>query len=471
MMEYIFRQYDIRAKIGPELALDEVYGLALAIAAYFLHKNPQMKTVAVGADGRTHSPAILAEVCRALQDSGLNVLFIGVCPTPVLYFCLHTQAVDAGIMITASHNGKEYNGLKMCIGKSSVWGAAIQEILSFYKRGMQRLSHKKGSYAEQRLIPSYIAWLKNHFVDLIGLEASYLIDCGNGAAGTVLPQLIAAFGWKRVGLLFEEVDGNYPNHEADPTVPENMKFLKSEVAQRNISCGVGLDGDCDRMTPLTKSGELVAGDRLLALFAQDLLAQHPGAAIIFDIKCSALLPKLIKAWGGVPVMVPSGHSIIKHEMVQHNALLAGELSCHFFFKDDYFGYDDGIYAALRLMRMIKNSGKTLDELLAQIPVAYATRESRIAYDPADGQKILAAVQRFCSDRSDVQCLSIDGIRVTLPGGWFLLRSSNTQPVMCLRIEADSPHRLIELKHEVVTLLAPFFDTAYLIPELELGEAQ
>jgi phosphomannomutase / phosphoglucomutase len=461
MLNQIFRQYDIRAKIGSELAIEEIYGLTQAIAAYFLIHQPATKTIAVGADGRIHSPAIKQEMCRALRDSGLDVIFIGVCPTPVLYFALFTLNVDAGLMITASHNGKEYNGIKICLGRESVWGDEIKEISRLYQEKNIVRATLRGTYQEHPLIPEYVAWLKNHFSDLIGMETSYVVDCGNGAAGTVLPLLLREFSWKNVLLLYPEVDGTYPNHEADPTVPKNMEMVKHVLQTTDTSCGIGLDGDCDRMAPMTKSGKLLPGDTLLALFAQPILQQHPGARVVFDIKCSAQLPKLLSSWGGVPVISPSGHSIIKNQMRKTGALLAGELSCHFFFKDSYFGYDDGIYAMMRLMQLIKNAGKSLDELITIVPQSYATPEIRIACKEEDKDAIIAALKSYFDQRTDVQMMTIDGIRVAFDHGWFLVRVSNTQPMICVRIEADDQGTLTNLKELLIKLLASFFSAEQL----------
>lgn len=360
----VFKQYDLRGIIGSDFPLEDVYDLGKAIASYLVHHGHGVKTVAIGADGRIHSPYIKEKLCAALQDSGLNVLFIGVCPTPVLYFSLFTQPVQAGLMITASHNGKEYNGIKICMHKESVWGDAIQEIKKLYHHHASINDKELGSYAEHFLIPDYIVWLKEHFKHLIGEKISAVIDCGNGAAGTVLPSLIKAMQWPNVYLLFPEVDGNYPNHEADPTVPENMKEVKHILLTTKVQLGIGLDGDCDRMAPMTKQGELVQGDKLLALFAQEIVKSHPHMPVVFDIKCSSGLSELLTLWGAQSIMSPSGHSIIKNKMKQHDALLAGELSCHFFFKDRYFGYDDGIYSMMRLFELLVNSGKSLHDLLA-----------------------------------------------------------------------------------------------------------
>jgi phosphomannomutase / phosphoglucomutase len=464
MIDHIFRQYDIRGKIGSDLAIEEVYQLTQAIATYFKQLNPSIKRIAVGADGRIQSPAIKKEMCRALQDAGLDVLFIGICPSPVLYFALFMLPVDGGLMITASHNGKEYNGIKMCLGKESVWGEQIQQIKELVKKDVVLTAHEKGVYEEYNLIEDYTDWLVQHFTQLVDMPLRAVVDCGNGAAGTVWPLLIKKMKWSSVTLLCQEVDGTFPNHEADPTVEKNMQDVKSALNTSNYDVGLGLDGDCDRMTPMSLKGELVSGDKLLALFAQDIIAQKPGAKVVFDIKCSSGLPELLKKWGGAPCMSASGHSIIKDQMRKQKAVLAGELSCHFFFNDRYFGYDDGNYAALRLFELLLKNDKTLDELLTVFPHRYATNEMRIVCPQEQMDTIVSRVKDHFIKEAKAEVLTIDGIRVNKADGWGLVRSSNTQPVICLRFEANSLAGLSQLKDEFLTVLIPYFDKDLLIKE-------
>ena len=284
-----------------------------------------------------------------------------------------------------------------------------------------------------------------------------VVDCGNGAAGTVLPELVRAMKWPNVHLLYPTVDGTYPNHEADPTVEENMFEVRRILKMTDTQLGAGLDGDCDRMAAMTKSGELVQGDKLLALFAREIIKDHPGARIVFDVKCSSGLIELLQSWNAVPVMSPSGHSIIKTQMKQHNALLAGELSCHFFFNDRYFGYDDGIYALLRLFELLLKSKKSLDDLLKIFPQRFSTREIRIECAPEVQTTIMRRLHEELKKRSDVSLITIDGIRVTFPYGWAIIRPSNTQPVLCLRFEGNTTEELKRLKKEFFELLKPFFD--------------
>jgi phosphomannomutase/phosphoglucomutase len=447
MKDVIFREYDIRGVVDHELHLDQVYDLTRAIAFYFHHKNPATKTIAVAMDGRIHSPAIKDEVCRALQDSGIDVFFVGTCPTPALYFSLFTKPVDGGIMITASHNGKEFNGMKICLGTNSIWGKEIQEIKNLYNQKKYCAAQSRGTITHHPIIPEYIAWLTNHFRHLRGMPLRMIIDCGNGAAGTVLPDLVAAMQWHNVTLLYPEVDGTYPHHEADPTIAANMRDIQTLLATTDAAVGIGLDGDCDRMVPMTKEGFLVPGDQLLSLFAQQILAQHPGAGIVFDIKSSSGLIELLHAWQAQPVMSPSGHSIIKDMMHKHTAILGGELSCHFFFKDRYFGYDDGIYAMLRMCEIVHASGKSLSELLKIFPRKCSSAELRLACPENKKQIIVHQLKQLFTSLPNAQVITIDGVRATFPFGWGLVRPSNTQASLSMRFESDTKDGL----HTVMAL--------------------
>jgi len=331
-----FRKYDIRGKVGDEISINATYDLARTVAYFLLKKDPQVKTVAVGMDGRTHSPAIKEQVCKALSDSGLDVVFVGLCTSPVLYFSLFKAPVDAGIMITASHNAKEYNGMKICVKKDNVYGEEIQEIKNLLRAKKRIVSKRRGTYQRVDGVELYINYMKDHFKQLVGSDISAVIDCGNGAAGAVLPRLIEKMEWKNVSLLFADVDGTYPNHEANPIVEENMKEVKKALQESDIALGAGLDGDGDRMAAMIPAGDLLIGDRLLAIYAKYFLPQNPGASVVFDVTVSSGLLDVIKKYGGEPVFSPSGVSFIKANMRKSNALLGGEMSCHLFFKDDYF---------------------------------------------------------------------------------------------------------------------------------------
>lgn len=494
MNDTIFREYDIRGKVGSELIIDEIYDLTCAIIYYFKQQNPEIKTIAVGMDGRIHSLAIKEKMCAALIDSGINVVFLGVCSSPALYFALHSRleipclvntglqsamresalsesidlkdrkstiSVDGGFMITASHNGKEYNGIKICLGTRSVWGAEIAVIRELYKNKKKTVAEKKGILAESAIVEVYTEWLVDHFAHLKGIDIAAVVDCGNGAAGTVMPQLMQKMNWPRVQLLYPEVDGTYPNHEADPTVEKNMVDVRRVLATTDMQVGMGLDGDCDRMAAMTEEGFLVPGDQLLALFAQSIIKNNAGAGVVFDIKSSRGLSEVIQMCGGVSIMAPSGHAIIKEHMKKNHALLGGELSCHFFFKDRYFGYDDGIYALLRLLELLHESGQTLTELISFFPRKYSSREFRIFCEDTKKQAVVQSVQHFFAQRTDVTLITIDGVHASMAYGWGIVRPSNTQPALSIRFEGGSAEGLQRVKDDFIMVLQPY------MPECDL----
>ena len=462
MNEHVFRKYDIRGKVGIDFIEDHVYSLTRAIACYFKKYHPQTKTLVVGRDGRIHSPAIAQEVIRALTDSGFTVLELGLCPTPVFYFALHTLVVDGGIMVTASHNGPEYNGMKINLRTDSVWGEDLQEIWRLYQRELYQqhaeLAHRTpGIRVQYPLNEVYVQWLVDHFPQLHGCAYRMVFDCGNGAAGSVMPQLVHAMGWKHASLLYEEVDGLFPHHEADPTVAANMQDLQAHVIAMQADIGIGFDGDADRMIPLTHQGVLLPGDQLLALYAQDVLSRNPGGTVVFDGKCSLMVGQIIAQQGGVPQQAPSGHAIIKDYMRKYQALCAGELSGHFFFADSYFGFDDGIYAALRLMSILHTRKQSLEELRALLPVMYSTPEIRL--DCADDKKfnVVAAIQAQVMRNDLIEVQLMDGIRMITSQGWALVRASHTQGAVSVRIESPTAEGLAQMKDIVLPLLCAHFD--------------
>ena len=463
----IFREYDIRGIVGTELIIDHVSDLIKAIATQLHHKHPSSQTIIVGRDGRLHSPAMHQHTLKALTELGFDVIDVGIVPTPAVYFAVHHLNIPTALVITASHNPGEYNGIKMW----GVYGAQIQEIKKTYqeKNFMEPINTIKGSIKTHDIINDYINYLTAHFAHLNGLKTHVVIDCGNGTGGTVMPELVKKLNLVNTKLLYPEVDGTFPNHEADPTVPENMVACAQALAQDPASeIGLGLDGDCDRMNPMTKSGYLVPGDKMLALFAAPILAQHPGASVVCDIKSSGSLIDALKTLGANACIAPSGHSLIKKAMAEHKALLAGELSCHFFFHDRYFGYDDGIYAALRTLELLHTTGKTLDELLATIPARISSPEIRLACT-SDDQKVIivAAVKQCFASRTDLEMITIDGIRAHMSYGWGLVRASNTQPVICLRFESDTAEGLKRVKNDFLHTLTPYFDEQLLREKIEL----
>jgi phosphomannomutase/phosphoglucomutase len=466
----IFRQYDIRAIIGKELKIEETYDLAKGIITYFKQKNKNLQKIIIGRDGRTHSLPIQEQVMQAAIDLGLDVVDIGLCTTPAFYFSLHILESSTGMIITASHNPGNYNGIKTTFDQKPVWGEQIQEIkeIILQKKFYINKTGTKGSIQTHDITTQYIDWLCNHFAHLKGTNIDTIIDCGNGTAGTVFPKLIKKMDFKNVKLMFEQVDGTFPNHEADPTVVENMKQLAQELKNNpTMTLGIGLDGDCDRMNPMTKDGFLVPGDQLLAVYAQPILKNHPHAAVAFDIKASSSLIDLLKSWGAKDCISPSGHAYIKQTMAKHNAILAGELSCHLFFKDRYFGYDDGIYGALRLIEIIQHTGKNLAELIKIFPKKERSREIRMKCTDETKHSIVENVKKVFASRPDAQTITIDGIRAQLDYGWGLIRVSNTQPVICLRFESDTKQGLQKIKHDFYKALQPYFDDHFLKEHIEL----
>jgi phosphomannomutase / phosphoglucomutase len=458
----VFREYDIRGIIGKELPLENIQDLTRAILTYFLSKQPDLSHIVVGMDGRIHSDSFKKEVITAALEMGINVVDLGLCPTPVFYFSLFNSEADSGLMITASHNPKEYNGIKICLEGKSVWGKEIQKIKQILQSGRFTKKNTPGKTYSYDVITDYIAWMKNHFSHLQGIQVNTIIDCGNGTAGTVFPKLINALDLKNVSLLYEEVDGEFPNHEPDPTTLKNMSAVKSILeTNSSFSFGLGLDGDCDRMNPLTKAGYLVPGDQLLALYTKKIIKDFPHPTIVFDIKSSLGLIEALKSYGAIPHMAPSGHSIIKEHLRISNAKLAGEISCHFFFNDRYFGYDDGIYAALRLFELLHETQLNLDALIDTLPKKVSSPEYRISCAESDKTLIVDHVRKVFEKHKDVEIITIDGVRATFADGWGLIRASNTQSVVCLRFESDSRSGLRRVESMFKNALLPFFSNRQL----------
>ena len=452
-----FREYDIRGIVGQELPIEATYDLASAIVVYFKQKQPKLAKIALAMDGRVHSKAIKDQVAQAIIDAGVDVLWIGVCPTPALYFSQHTTSADAGIMITASHNPKEYNGLKLCLDKESVCGDAIREIRTLYQNKVRVQSDSKGKLIDQPIHDAYISWLVDQFSHLKNLAMPLVMDCGNGVAGTIIPDLVNRLGWQYTTILYADIDGTYPHHDADPTIEKNMADVKRVLATTSCELGLGFDGDADRVAAMTKEGYLVPGDKLLALLAKQIIHEQPGAKVVCDVTSSSALLDVIACWGGECFMVPTGHASIKTTMKKEAAVIGGELSCHFTFADRYFGFDDGIYAALRLIEYIHTSKQTLSNLINVFPPVHSSPSLRIPCDCSQIAKMIESVKKYYEKQPDTTILAVDGVRVTTPYGWGLIRASNTQPVVSLRFESKTATDLEQIKKEFARILAPYFD--------------
>lgn len=460
MKDTIFREYDIRGKVGQDLLLEELYNLGCALAVYFKSQDRLVRTIVLGMDGRSHSAQIKSEISRALTDSGFDVIFIGMCPSPVLYFALHSLPVDAGLMITASHNPKEYNGIKISCGINAVWGVEIQKIKQLYKERKKIIAQKKGSEKVHLLIPDYIEYLVNQFSHLKDSTLSIVFDCANAVSGLVIPDLVTKMGWKNARVLYADIDGDFPNHEADPVVVENMRHVKHLLAITDAQIGIGFDGDADRMCAMTKDGVLLSGDRLLAIFAQEMIKHNANLSVVFNVTTSSGLIELLEQWGADAYMVQTGHAIVKEKMHQTGAQLGGEVSCHFFFQDRYFGYDDGIYAALRLIEIVEITGKTLTELVSIFPKKELSREYRIACAEELKKNVVDAVRAHFLSRTDVSLVTIDGVRVTYKNGWGIVRAANTQPALSARFESDTKEGIAYIKKDFISVLEK-----YLSPEV------
>lgn len=467
MKETIFREYDIRGLVGSELMIEDVYDLARTIAFYLVQLNSAVKTVVVAMDAREHSPEIKDHVCRALIDSGMDVIFMGVCTSPMMYFATYTMPVDAGVMITASHNPKEYNGLKVSLGTHSLWGKQIKELAKLYYAKKYLSADKAGTYAEHSIKNDYIAWHAEKFAHLKNSDIAAVIDCGNGSAGVVVPDIVQTMGWKNMQLLCAEVDGTFPNHEADPTRIANMQDVKHALETTNAVVGIGFDGDADRMGAMTKEGELVPGDKLIAVFAQPMVKQYPAMTVVYNVVCSAGLTEILEKWGAHTVITPVGHSIIEENMETHNAMLGGETSCHFFFRDRHFGYDDGVYAMFRLIELLVQSKKSLTELLKVFPKKVTSPEFRLPCDEDKKYSMVEEMKALFSQQKNVKILAIDGVRVTTDYGWGIIRASNTQPVLSIRFEANTPRDLQHVKEGFIAVLAHYFDEKYLREQLQM----
>ena len=442
----IFRQYDIRGVVGKDLTAQTAHALGRAFAAY-LGEHDVRGAVAVGRDNRPSGGMLRESLVRALTESGVDVVDIGVVPTPLLYWSLHTLPVVAGIQITGSHNPPEYNGFKLCVGTSSLHGEEIQALLRLVQAG--RFPAGAGQVHEQRIIERYIEDIAAR-IGRLARPLRVVADCGNGVGALVAPKLLDRLGVSWTGL-FCESDGRFPNHHPDPTVVENLQDLITAVKTTHADLGIAFDGDADRLGVIDERGEIVWGDHVLILYARDVLARTGrGQPIIFDVKCSQALPDAIAAAGGTPVMWKTGHSLIKDKMKAMHAPLAGEMSGHMFFAEGFYGHDDALYGAARLLRIIAAARRGVSDLLADVPRYVSTPELRI--DCPEEIKFRVVDDAVRHYRATHEVIDVDGARVLFGDGWGLIRASNTQPVLVMRVEARSPERLREIRTELESWL-------------------
>jgi len=437
MNPLIFREYDIRGTADKDFDSDFAFTLGRAYGTYARGQGRQR--IAVGRDCRLTSDKYATALRRGLCASGLQVLDIGVCPTPLMYFALHHYDLDGGLQVTGSHNPAEHNGFKICLGKITIHGEEIQELRKLIDRG----SFVSGSGKEEpaAIIPPYQEFVSRQFGRL-PREVAVVVDAGNSTAGPVAPTIFRALGC-RVSELFCTLDGHFPHHHPDPTVPENLTDLIAQVKAGGAELGVAYDGDADRLGLVDRHGHIIWGDEMLVLFARDVLQQHPGAAVVSEVKCSQRLFDDIAQKGGTPIMWKAGHSLLKAKMRETGALLGGEMSGHMFFADRYFGYDDAIYASCRMLEILGRTGKEISDLLADLPPSYTTPEIRV--DCPDEVKFRIAEKVRDYFRSRYEIVDVDGVRVKFAQGWGLVRASNTQPVLVLRFEAQTAEQLAEYR--------------------------
>ena len=446
----IFRENDIRGVVESSLGAESVYAIGRAYATLLTEAGA--KVVAVGGDVRLSTPEIKSTLIRAIRDGGINVVDIGIVTTPVSYYAAFELDVDGAAMITASHNPKEYNGFKLGIGKSTISGSDIRRVYEIASSG--RWSEGTGGYRQHDLISEYKAKLRSCFAfGKSGRKPKVVYDPANAAGALFGADLLEELGCEVVRL-YCEVDGSFPNHHPDPTIPKYLVDLQKAVVEHKADLGIGIDGDGDRLGVIDDTGRWIPGDLVTLLMARPILAEQPGAPIIFEVKSSKALVDGIKAAGGEPIMWKVGHSLLKQKIKETHAPLAGEVSGHMFFADRWYGFDDAMYATCRVIEQIDRTGKKLSELAADIPFYPSTPEIRAecGTDEEKWRIAKAAVDWF---RRNHETIDIDGVRIVFPDGWGLIRASNTQPDLVLRFEAATAERVEEIRSYVLGKLKDF----------------
>lgn len=433
---HIFREYDIRGIADEDLTDENVRLLGQGIGTFLQRRSA--RTLVVGRDVRLSSERIRNALVDGLTATGARVIDVGVVPTPVQYFAIVRLEADGGVMITGSHNPIEYNGFKMSAeGVSPIYGEQIQELYKLIEKG--DFARSRGEVVEREILEEYAQTLKEKLT--LERPLRVVIDAGNGTAGLIAPKLWEDLGCE-VTCLYCEPDGRFPNHLPDPTVMKYIVDLKNKVQEIGADVGLGYDGDSDRIGVIDDRGRVIYADRLLALLSREVLQKRPGAEVVFDVKCSQALPEEIEKHGGKPLMWKTGHSLLKAKMKEVHAPLAGEMSGHIFYADDYYGFDDAIYASGRLLQMLSKTDKKLSELADEVPAFESTPEIRI--ETTDDEKFNIVAELAEAFDREYETVRIDGTRVLFGDGWGLVRASNTQPVLVLRFEAKTRKRLEEI---------------------------
>ena len=443
----IFREYDIRGLVGGDLSERTVTLLGQGVGTYLARKG--IVRISLGRDVRLSSHGYRDALLDGLLRTGMHVVDLGMVTTPMLYFSLFTLDVGGGVMITGSHNPPDYNGFKVAEGRSTIHGEKIQEVRRVIESGDFRRS--KGSVEVASVEEEYCRALVARTA--MGPRAIRLaVDAGNGTAGPTSTRILRELGCE-VTPLYCEPDGRFPNHHPDPTLPASVRDLRAKAMEVKADAGIGFDGDGDRIGVIDEGGRIIWTDMLLILYARDLLKRRPGSKVIFDVKCSHLCAAEIAKAGGVPIMWKTGHSLIKQKMVEEGAPLAGEMSGHVCFADGYFGYDDATFAACRLAQILSRADRPISALLGDVPKTFSTPEIRV--DCPDEKKFAIVAEIGKQFRARYDTVDIDGVRLRFRDGWGLLRASNTQPVLVLRFEAETPRRLEEIKKLVADKLREY----------------
>ena len=433
----IFRSYDIRGVVAENFSADVVYAIGRAIGT--IAREQQQTEIVTARDGRLSSPELIKPLQQGLIESGLQVIDIGMVPTPVLYYATHALETRSGVMLTASHNPAPYNGLKIVIDRKTLAEGGVQDI---YQRAIQGdYIDGAGSLSERDILPQYFDSITSSVK--LDRPLKVVVDCGNGVAGNLVPQLYRDLGCE-VTELYCEVDGRFPNHHPDPTIVENLQTLIKTVQETNADVGFGYDGDADRLGVVTNKGEIIWPDRQLMLFAKDILSRNPGGKMLFDVKCSRHLAHIIQDHGGEPIMWKTGHSLVKKKMWETGALLAGEMSGHIFFKERWFGFDDAMYTGARLLEILSHTQQTSSEVFQTIPDSVNTPELKLYMDEEKKQTFMQQLKQQ-ANFADATIIDIDGLRVEFDDGWGLIRCSNTTPCLVLRFEADTAAGLERIK--------------------------
>lgn len=433
----IFRAYDIRGIVGENLNAEILYVLGLAVGTKALRQ--QQKSIVVGRDGRRSGPELSEALINGLTDTGIQVIDIGLVPTPLVYFAAYELEIYSGVMLTGSHNPAHYNGLKIVINKKTLMDESITDLYRTIHKQDFQLAH--GSRQQHCIIEAYIHRVKADIK--MERKLRVVVDAGNGVTGIIAPRLFEALGCEVIPL-FCEVDGEFPNHHPDPSDPKNLKSLMATVLAEKADIGIAFDGDGDRLGVVTNQGINIYPDRQLMCFAQSVLENRPGGKIVFDVKCTKNLERLIYEYGGIPCWSKTGHSFIKAKISEENALLGGEMSGHIFFNDKWYGFDDGLYSAARLLEILSQQSCSANDFFAQFPDSVNTPELKLAIE--EGQKF-AFMQKLIEqcDFGEGKINTLDGLRVEFNDGWGLIRASNTSPSLVLRFEADNQQRLEQIQ--------------------------